>query len=519
MALFSEAEASVARAVSGLVYGNPFVPERMAYERAVLGSDFVAAYPVWHAPASRSQNPNLPALHARVEQLADDVLKRLLYGPDRARAEAADLALYEDLVLYLVFYRYFDDFYVPIGDPAARGRRLEWFERFLADLEHYLAVPRGPSDWLAAAPHLFAIFFQVRRAFHFIYRNIAGVSMPAARLRAAVWQSVFTRDVKRYSRVFYDRMGDITTLVTGPSGTGKELVASAIGLSRYLPFDARTRRFEEDFAEGFYALNLSALSPTLIESELFGHRRGAFTGAQHDRAGWLEVCPPRGTVFLDEIGEVDLAIQVKLLRVIQTRTFQRLGDSRDRSFRGKVVAATNRDLTRDMKAGRFREDLYYRLCADQVTTPSLRERLRDSPDELGILLRFVAERVSGADEAETLAAEVARWIDAHVPADYAWPGNVRELEQCVRNIMIRGEYQPSADSRGVPRERLAEEFLDGSCTADELLRRYCTLVYEQTDSYQETARRLELDRRTVRDKIDDALLRELRGEKSARDDP
>src|SRR4030095_10303350 len=122
----------------------------------------------------------------------------------------------------------------------------------------------------------------------------------------------------------------------------------------------------EVYAGPFYALNPSALSPTLIESELFGHRRGAFTGAVQDRAGWLEVCPATGTVFLDEIGELDPAIQVKLLRVLQSRTFQRLGDTRDRPFLRKLIAATNRDLGREMAAGEFRKDFYYRLCSDFV---------------------------------------------------------------------------------------------------------------------------------------------------------
>src|SRR5439155_20966969 len=125
-----------------------------------------------------------------------------------------------------------------------------------------------------------------------------------------------------------------------------------------------------------YALNPSALSPTLIESERCGHRRSAFTGAVQDRAGWLEVCRPLGTVFLDEIGELDPALQVKLLRVLQTRTFQRIGDTRDRRFNGKIIAATNRDLAAEMAVGRFRKDLYYRLCSDIIVTPSLEEQLR-----------------------------------------------------------------------------------------------------------------------------------------------
>ena len=221
-----------------------------------------------------------------------------------------------------------------------------------------------------------------------------------------MWQSIFTHDVRRYRAALYDRMADIPTLITGESGTGKELVARAIALSRYIPFEARTQSFAADAAAAFYAVNLSALSPTLIESELFGHRRGAFTGAAQDRAGWFETCGRHGAVFLDEIGELDAAIQVKLLRVLQTREFQRIGETTPRRFAGKVIAATNRDLAQEIAAGRFREDFYYRICADLIATPTLREQLADAPEDLRNLLRIVAGRVAGAAEADRLAT---RW--------------------------------------------------------------------------------------------------------------
>lgn len=147
----------------------------------------------------------------------------------------------------------------------------------------------------------------------------------------------------------------------------------ALGLSRYIPLDPDPGTFVANVDGAFHALNLSALSPTLIESELFGHRKGAFTGALENRAGWLESCPPLGAVLLDEIGEVDASIQVKLLRVLQTREFQRIEESEPRQFRGKLIASTNRDLGADMLGGRFREDLYYRLCSDLIVTPSLRD--------------------------------------------------------------------------------------------------------------------------------------------------
>ncbi len=246
----------------------------------------------------------------------------------------------------------------------------------------------------------------------------------------------------------------------------------------------------------------TALSPTLIESELFGHRRGAFTGALQDRAGWLETCEPFGTVFLDEIGDVDPAIQVKLLRVLQARTLQRLGDTKPLRFRGKIMAATNRDLAHEIQAGRFREDFYYRLCSDIIATPSLADQLRESPEELPNLILFLARRLVGDEEAPALADEVQAWIEKHLGATYPWPGNVRELEQCVRNVLIRGEYRPPAARDGHPAEQLAAALRSGALTADQLVARYCALVYAETRSYQETARRLGLDRRTVKSKVD-----------------
>src|SRR5439155_18737098 len=121
-----------------------------------------------------------------------------------------------------------------------------------------------------------------------------------------------------------------------------------------------------------------------------------------DRAGWLEICRPLGTIFLDEIRELDPALQIKLLRVLQTRTFQRLGDTRDRRFHGKIIAATNRDLAQEMAAGRFRKDLYYRLCSDLIVTPSLEEQLRVEPGERRALVRFLARRGGGGGGAAGL---------------------------------------------------------------------------------------------------------------------
>jgi transcriptional regulator with PAS, ATPase and Fis domain len=283
-------------------------------------------------------------------------------------------------------------------------------------------------------------------------------------------------------------------------------VARAIAGSRYVPFDAARCRFQDPAGESFIAVNLAALSPALIESELFGHKRGAFTGAIGDRKGWLDACPAVGSVFLDELGEMDLSIQVKLLRVIETRKFSAVGDTALREFHGKLIAATNRDLTVEIRAARFREDLYYRLCADLIRTPSLREQIDDSPGVLRDLLLFMVRRVVG-DEAEQSLGEVEDWVHNHMPRDYAWPGNYRELEQCVRNVIIRRSYRPMETAEAVAGDPFMARYQRGELAAEELIEHYAALVHRQTGTYEETARRLGLDRRTVKAKVEAYLSR------------
>jgi len=501
MALFTPAERRFVEAASCLVYCNPFLPRRIEAEREALGADFVETGPVWNVFSDPETNrPNLMALRDRVEALAPVARERLAGG---ASAGEKELVLYEDLILYLLYYRTQEALRhgVVAGADGKRKQNFAGVYRAHADAaEQFLQIPEVRLPTAYDATHLFACFFQMRRAFLLIFDQIVGRSIPMARLRASVWQSIFTHDMRRYQRVMHSRMGDFTTLIVGESGTGKELVAAAVALSRYVPFDARRGAFAEDYANLFHPLNLSALSPTLIESELFGHRRGAFTGALEDRAGWLETCRPLGSVFLDEIGELDPQIQVKLLRVLQARTFQRLGDTQGRHFAGKIIAATHRDLAAEMRGGGFRQDFYYRLCSDIVTTPPLREQLAERPEDLHNMVAFLVRRIAG-EEASGLSDEVEEWIEGNLGRAYGWPGNFRELEQCVRNVIIRGEYRPSAAAPRSEAEALAGALGEGRLTAEEVVRRYCAAVYRQTGSYEETARRLGLDRRTVKAKV------------------
>ena len=291
-------------------------------------------------------------------------------------------------------------------------------------------------------------------------------------------------------------MNEITTLVVGNTGTGKELVARAVGLSQYVPFNKNNRQFTDADSERFFPLNLSAFSPTLIESELFGHEKGSFTGAIAKRVGWLESAGRYGTVFLDEIGELDESIQVKLLRVLQQRQFQRIGDSKTLEFKGKFIGATNRNLAQEINKGTFREDFYYRLCSDIISTPTLIEQLVDRPSEFGFLVDFICRRIAPGDH-EEIRDSVIKWFESSDLENYQWPGNMRELEQCVRNIIIHNQYTPPSKTTQSNFSRAIDEV---TMTSDELLSEYCAKAYRKYGSYEKAAEVLGLDRRTVRAK-------------------
>jgi DNA-binding NtrC family response regulator len=501
--LFNAADRAFAEAIARVNAANPFLPQRIEAERAALGPAFVEAGADWNKrPPATRPNPNIVACVARCASVLEHV--RANKSREAARVSAEEARLYDEVAGYWLYQSYaarFDRVILAALEGHGQGGRVEFFPAFRADVERWYALPGVERAATETPAHLFACAFQIRRAFHNIFRALVGSSAPMAQLRAAIWQSICTYDLGRYRRTLYARMGDFATLITGPSGTGKELVARALALSRYIPYEPTRGGFGRDFAQGFFPLNLAALSPTLIESELFGHRRGAFTGALADRAGWMEVCPPSGAVFLDEIGEVDTGIQVKLLRVLQARAFQPLGGTETRRFEGKIIAATNRDLPTEIRAGRFREDFYYRLCSDQIATPSLREQLDAAPGDLDTMVAHISQRLLGADEADEFADKAVTWIRKNLGDAYAWPGNFRELEQCVRNLVLRGEYRPAGPFERGGSDDWSALIVGGKLTAEELLRRYTRVVFAQAGTIEETARRLDLDRRTVKARL------------------
>ncbi len=217
-----------------------------------------------------------------------------------------------------------------------------------------------------------------------------------------------------------------TVLIIGESGTGKELVARSL--------HAASTRVERPLI----SLNCPVLSAQLMESELFGHERGAFTGADQARTGRFELAD-RGTILLDEISEIDLALQAKLLRVLQERAFERVGSSETIAVDVRVLATTNRNLREEIAAGRFREDLYYRLAVVPLTVPPLRERRDDVPELVRHFLKQTAKRLNKPPcELQPAAQQLL--------VDYHWPGNVRELENIVTRACVLNLGDPIAAS-------------------------------------------------------------------------
>jgi transcriptional regulator with GAF, ATPase, and Fis domain len=288
-------------------------------------------------------------------------------------------------------------------------------------------------------------------------------------------------------------MEDVSTLLLGETGTGKGAAAAAIGRAGIARFERRTATFSPGFGERFLATNLAEVPETLIESALFGHEKGAFTGALATTEGLLARTPKHGAIFLDELGDVPLHVQVKLLRVLQERSFTPVGGKKPLRFLGRVIAATHRPIDQLRREGRFRDDLYYRLSTEAITVPPLRVRLEESEAELPALVAHVVARTLGASD-PALTHEVLGALRRDVGHDYGWPGNVRELEQCVRQVLLTGRCVRSASMATVPLPAI--ESTTGS--ADEMLARYCALLYRQHGSYEAVAAIARLDRRTVK---------------------
>lgn len=465
-------------------FANPFGEERdrLDYEIAELGRK-----------VSNEQ------LMATVKDAVTSLLGRLARAGRVTLASYAgeDRELVKTAAMFNLFHRYessFDRFIQEQIAAAAGPLPCAFAVELLAEL-----AAHGFAD--DEADRVLALFFQLRRAYFFIGRSFAGKSASINALRKHLWNNCFTFQIPWYERFLYRRMEDFSTLLLGETGTGKGTVAAAIGRSNYIPFDRPRRKFHESFTQAFLSINLAQYPGTLLESELFGHRKGAFTGAIDHHEGVFQRCSAHGAIFIDEVGDVSQDVQVKLLNVLQERSFTPVGAREALRFSGRVIAATNKDVAELRRNGELRDDFYYRLCSDVIVVPPLRQRLAEEPEELELLLTHVVREMLG-EEALAAVPEIRKKIETQLPKGYEWSGNVRELEQCVRRILVTGTYGGDT-ARFQPRQAPTTA---GAATrtgaafesAQSILSAHCRKVYAELGTFEDTARALGLDRRTVK---------------------
>jgi DNA-binding NtrC family response regulator len=381
---------------------------------------------------------------------------------------------------------------VPVLTITAYGTVEGAVEAMQAGAYNYITKPFEPGNLLAqigrALEHRRMLQEHARLNEQLIggaaEREIVGESEPIRQLRSIIARSAPT---------------DSSVLITGRSGVGKELVARAL--------HAQSPRA----ARRFVAINCPSIPPTLIESEMFGHERGAFTGADRSKMGLIELAHG-GTLFLDEVAELPGEMQVKLLRVLQEREIQRVGGLKQIPVDIRIIAATNRDLAKEMKTGRFREDLFYRLNVIQIEIPPLRDRLDDLPLLADHVLARIGRRMMRPNLRLT---EQAR----HALTAYDWPGNVRELENVLERAVVlaagdtidaddlaldpRGDFAPAAPTVADSQE------IDYRKARDAFERRYLLRLIEQADGNMTRAAQISgISRRNLYEKLEKVGLAE-----------
>ena len=389
------------------------------------------------------------------------------------------------------------DAFIAAEATAGEPLRLPFHDRYFA-----LMSERGFDDETATL--YLGFFFQLRRTFYFIERNLPSSSKTMERFREALWNNVLTFDRKIYATRIWRRMEDFSTLLLGETGTSKGSAAAAIGQSGFIPYNRSTKQFQASFTQSFVSLNLCQFPESLIESELFGHRKGAFTGAIVDHQGALARCNEFSALFLDEIGEVGVPVQVKLLQVLQDRTYNPVGHTTPARFAGRVIAATNRTYEALRVDDGFRDDFLYRLCSDVIEVPTLRGRVAERPEELNELVAVIVERIVGEADAR-LSALVLESLNRDLPVGYSWPRNVRELEQAVRRVMLTGGCKTTAAASSVTGDDTWQQMQAGQLRADEVVGRYCAMLYAVDPVYSNVAEKTGLDRRTVRKHVQNYL--------------
>lgn len=486
---------------------NPFAEERDRLDRAMLGnpSGFVEPNELlgqltallaptffqWELPvkAVKEKKALHPLPHA-VHVLAPE-------APEHQKLAA----------LFVLFHMH-----LPALDAVVNGETRSG----LQELYGHLVALGSPSS---VAQHQVALFVRMRRAYFLIAKAAKGGGEAMAQLRCALWNAIFTSRADLLSATENVPLRDFPVLFSGETGTGKSALARALGACAYIPFESERGEMGVFPESSFVAVNVNALSETLFESELFGHKKGAFTGAFESTEGVLGQCGPHSILFLDEIGDLPERQQTKLLEVLQERRYRPVGEARPRFFEGRVMAATHRNVTKLVATGRLREDFYYRLCSLNIEVPSLRRRL-DEGDETtlpGLATALLESALRRPAEESTLCF-VCDVIARDIPRGYPWPGNIRELEQVVRGVLLTGKASveknptsshphlespvtsPSLAGVPVPNDlgAIADALVQRNVTLRDLEEALVQATFRQEGTYERAGRKLGLDWRTVK---------------------
>ena len=476
------------RLVADAALANPFGPERLELDGAIGNA----------APGTPREET--------VRRITHEISSRI-HALDRsghadpARYGKEDGDLLRASFLFHTYHQFLEDFNRLIQRKTEAGKNSEparFAVRIIESLEQ-----RGFTH--EESVHYLCLFYQLRRAHFLIYQSLIGRSPSISRLRRQLWENVFPHNVRWFDQHLGNRMEEFSTLLLGETGTGKGASAAAIGRSSYIPFDESKQRFEPGFHATFIRVNLSRFSENLLESELFGHRKGAFTGAADDYEGHLARCMRHGAIFLDELGDISPTVQTKLLKVLEDRTFTPAGSHDSCRFEGQIIAATNRDLNKLREQGVFRDDLYYHLCSDVIRIPPLRTRIQEDPREFDDMVTHLVGRMVG-EGATDVTAMVKESLQTSPGKDYTWPGNVRELEQAIRRVILNRVCE--GDERLLAtdtRDALVAERESGSMSATEVLQGYCRILYDRHRNYVEVARIVGLDRHTAKKYIEQTV--------------
>ncbi|MGZ5279602.1 MAG: sigma-54-dependent transcriptional regulator [Pseudobdellovibrionaceae bacterium] len=345
---------------------------------------------------------------------------------------------------------------------------------------------RGAFDYLTKPFKLAELSLTVERALNFYRLKVQHQALTTELRKSWSPQNIIGKSSAMQS-IFdlIERVGPSSTniLITGESGTGKEVIARAL--------HNRSSRADKPFV----AINCTAIPESLMESELFGHVKGSFTGANQDKKGLFEEASG-GTIFLDEIGDMDISLQAKLLRVLQERTIKPVGGNQNKSIDVRVIAATHKDLKKSIGNGGFREDLYYRLAVIPIVLPPLRHR----PEDIPLLAHHFLRKYAAMNNSKVngFTQEALRQL-----MSFSWPGNVRELENMVERLVVLSRSN-QIDVGDIPQsdQTTSEQFFgqatNDSPTLEDLEKRYIQLILEKTGGKKEKAAQiLGINRRTL----------------------